>query len=207
MINQASTCERCRRAGEKIFLKGDKCFGPKCPMLKRNYPPGQHGPDQKHVKTSSYGKQLKEKQKAKRYYDIRERQFANYIAKATKRTGDSSKFLIENLEMRLDNVVYRLGLATSRASSRQMVSHGLVCVNGKKVNIPSYSLKVGQEVSISAAAKKKKLFEKIEEKLAKANVPSWLMVEPTKVTGKVLNSPVTEEVPYDPKAIIEFYSR
>lgn len=203
-----SKCSKCRRAGDKLFLKGDKCLGPKCPLLKRNFPPGQHGPTtKKHAKPSSYGRQLAEKQEAKRHYGLRERQFANYVAEASLKTGDTSKFLINYLEARLDNVIYRMGFAPSRSMARQIVSHGHVTVNGKKLDIASYRVKVGDEIALSAKAKTKKAFEKLAEKLAKYEAPSWLHVDASKFAAKVLNTPSVEVVPFNPKAIIEFYSR
>lgn len=200
-------CAQCRRAGEKLFLKGDKCSGPKCTILKRNFPPGMHGPDQRHAKMSSYGKQLKEKQKVKRIYGILERQFANYVAEASKKTGDTSKILLNYLEARLDNVIYRLGLAKSRTLARQVVAHGHIIVNGKKVDIPSYRVRVGETVGLSEKGKGKKGFENMEEKLAKVEAPSWLGLEAKTASAKVLNSPSLENPNFNAKAIIEFYSR
>ena len=152
-----SKCSKCRRASEKLFLKGEKCMGPKCPLLKRNFPPGQHGSSGKHKKPSSYGRQLAEKQEAKRHYGLRERQFANYVAEAARKTGDTSKYLINYLEARLDNAVYRMGFAPSRSMARQIVSHGHITVNGKKLDIASYRVKVGDEIALSAKAKGKKV--------------------------------------------------
>jgi small subunit ribosomal protein S4 len=191
----------CRKYGEKL------CDSPKCPLTKRAYPAGQHGPNKKRPKVSGYGKQLLEKQKVKRIYGILERQFSNYVAEASKKVGDTSKILLNYLESRLDNVVYRAGLASSRAAARQMVSHGHITVNGEKVDIPSYRVKVGQAVAASSKAKNKKLFEGIGEKLQKVEAPSWLGVDHKTTSAKVLNAPTVENPNFNPKAIIEFYSR
>jgi len=176
-------------------------------MLKRNFAPGQHGPTNKHSKLSGYGKQLREKQRAKRIYGLLERQFSNYVTEASKKIGDTSKFLIAFLESRLDNVIYRAGLASSRSAARQMVRHGHILVDGKKVDIPSYQVGVGEVLSLHANSKNKKMFEKITEKLSKAEVLPWLSVNPKDVTIKILNTPVLESPEFNAKAIIEFYSR
>ena len=130
-----SKCSKCRRAGDKLFLKGDKCLGPKCPLLKRNFPPGQHGASSKRNKPSSYGRQLAEKQEAKRSYGLRERQFANYVTEASGKPGDTGKILLQYLESRLDNVVYRMGIAPTRRAARQFVSHKHITINNEVVNI------------------------------------------------------------------------
>lgn len=209
-----SICSKCRRAGEKLFLKGEKCFSPKCALIKRNYTPGMHGLDKKPGHLTSYGEQLKEKQKAKRTYGLRETQFSNYINKASQESGNTTESLIRFLEMRLDNVVYRLGLAKSRRMGRQIVSHAHVLVNGKKVNIPSFQVKPNQVISLSEKAlERKKIFENILPTLGKREVPVWLVLEADKVAkkinGKVLGYPKLEDVTleFDPKKIIEFYSR
>jgi len=203
-----STCSQCRRVSEKLFLKGEKCFGPHCAVTRRSYPSGQHGPNKKHrTKLSGYGKQLLEKQKVKEVYGILERQFANYVAEASIKTGDTSKFLLNYLESRLDNVVFRMGLGKSRSAARQIVNHGHVTVNGKKVDIASFRVRVGDVIGLTAKAKAKKIFEKIEEQLAKVEAPSWLAIEPKAITGKILNNPTVDHVNFDAKTIIEFYSR
>lgn len=203
-----NNCAKCRRAAEKLFLKGEKCFTAKCPIVQRNYPPGQHGPTQR-VRLTGYGEQLKEKQKAKRVYGLRERQFANYVAKASRQKGNTSEALLRFLEMRLDNVVYRLGLAKSRDAGRQLVNHGHFTVDGKKVDIPSYQVKSNQTIAIRAKSQKSKVFEGLSDKLAKLELPSWLAVDATQLTGKILNPPKPEDskVNFDIKKIIEFYSR
>jgi small subunit ribosomal protein S4 len=191
----------CRLYGEKL------CDSPKCPVTKRNFPSGQHGVDRKRAKHSGYGKQLLEKQKVKRIYGILERQFSNYVAEAARKPGDTSKYLLNYLESRLDNVVYRSGLAPSRAAARQMVSHGHVIVNGKKVNIPSYRVRVGEVLEIKENVKKSKLFENIAEIISKKELPSWLTTDAKKLSAKILNSPTVVNPNFDAKSIIGFYSR
>lgn len=207
-IEFTDKCSRCRRAGDKLFLKGDKCSGPKCALLKRNTPPGVHGSSKRGSrKQSVYGKQLFEKQKAKEVYGLRERQFSNYVAEASKKTGDTSKFLITYLESRLDNVVYRMGLGKSRKNCRQIVGHGHITVDGKKVNIPSYRVKVGQEIGLKEKSKTSPLFDKITDKLSKVDAPSWMNLDAKKISAKILNIPKAEEAGFNAKSIIEFYSR
>lgn len=191
----------CRQYGEKL------CDSPKCPLTRRSYAPGQHGPDKRHPKVSGYGKQLREKQKVKRIYGILERQFSNYVEDASKKTGDTSKILLTFLESRLDNVVYRIGLASSRRAARQLVSHGHITVNAKKLDIPSYRVRVSEVVGISLTSKKSKLFETMTETLSKKEMPSWLSVDTKGLTGKVLNNPTLENPNFDPNIIIGFYSR
>lgn len=191
----------CRKFGEKL------CDSPKCPLTRRSYPAGQHGPNKKKAKLSAYGKQLREKQKVKQIYGLLERQFANYVEEASKKTGDTSKILLNYLESRLDNVVYRLGLSKSRRAARQLVGHGHALVNGKNVDIPSYRVKVGDVVAIKESKKKSKLYENLAETMSKVEAPSWLSVEAKNLSGKVLNAPTAENPNFDAKAIIEFYSR
>ena len=191
----------CRKYGEKL------CDSPKCPILKRNYPAGQHGQTSKRNKVSGFGKQLREKQKVKYIYGLMERQFANYVAEAARKTGDTSKYLLSYLESRLDNVVYRAGFAPSRSAARQVVSHGHVIVNGKKVNIPSYRVRVGETIELKETAKKSKRFENLAEVIAKKELPSWITVDNKKLAAKILNSPTIENPNFDANAIIGFYSR
>lgn len=191
----------CRKFGEKL------CDSIKCPVGKRKYPAGQHGPEQKHAKLSGFGKQLREKQKAKGIYGILERQFSNYVAEASRKTGDTSKILLNYLESRLDNVVYRMGFAASRRLARQLVNHGHVLINGKKTNIPSYRVRVGETITLKDKSKKSKLFEGLNEKLAKLEPVSWISVDTKTLSGKVLNAPHFENPNFNAKLIIEFYSR
>ena len=183
-------------------------MGPKCLVLKRNSPPGQHGGKSGRApKKSTFGKQLAEKQSAKRMYGLRERQFSNYVADAAKKTGDTSKILIQYLESRLDNTVYRMGLAKSRAAARQLVGHGHIIVDGEKVDIPSFRVKVGQTIGVNAKSTTKRVIELIKEDLAKTETPAWLGLDAKSLSAKVLNSPTLEVTPFNAKAIIEFYSR
>ena len=200
-------CAQCRRAGTKLFLKGEKCNGPKCAMVKRNYPAGEHGIKRRRSKKSVYGRQLAEKQKAKEIYGMRERQFSNYMRQAANKPGDTGGFLLNFLESRLDNVVFRIGLASSRPAARQMINHGHVAVNGKKVDIPSYRVKVSEVISVRDKSKGKTIFNKMQEKLAKVEPVSWLATDPTKLSAKVLNIPTVETPGFSIKSIIEFYSR
>lgn len=202
-----SKCAQCRRAGEKLMLKGEKCLGPKCPLNKRNYAPGMHGPDRRRRKTSGYGLQLKEKQKVKRMYGLLERQFATLVGEASSKVGDTGKTLISYLESRLDNVVFRSGLAKSRLAARQLVSHGLITVDGKKIDVPAYQVKVGSVVGIKDSAKNKKVFENLSERVSKSEIPAWLSIDPQTFNVKVLNTPVLENPNFSVQTIIEFYSR
>ncbi|MFH1292055.1 MAG: 30S ribosomal protein S4 [bacterium] len=200
-------CAQCRRAGTKLFLKGEKCNGPKCALVKRNYPSGQHGLKRKRDKKSVYGKQLAEKQKAKEIYGLRERQFSRYMKEAVVKQGDTGEFLFSFLESRLDNVVFKMGLATSRPSARQIVNHGHIAVNGRKVDIPSFRVKVGDVISLRDKSKSKSLFAKSVENLSKVEQISWLNVQPKEIQAKVLNRPMLDSPIFDVKSIIEFYSR
>lgn len=170
--------------------------------------PGVHGPGKKPRAASSFGKQMIEKQKAKIVYGIRERQFAGYVKEATRLTGDSAVNLQRLLEKRFDNVIYRLGFAVTRAQARQMVGHNMFTVNGKKMNIPSYQVRVGDVIAIKETKLKKKLFENITDALSKAALPSWLTVDPAKKSGKVTNEPSEKDFDrvFDVKFIIEYYS-
>ncbi len=189
------------------MLKGEKCIGPKCPFAKRSYPPGAHGPDRKRKKISGYGKQLAEKQKVKRMYGLLEKQFSNLVSEASSKVGDTSKTLIGMLESRLDNVVFRAGFAKSRLSARQLVSHGLVTVDGKKIDVPSYRVKTGSIVAVKESAQKKKGMEGLTERLAKVEFPAWLSVDPEALSAKILNSPFLDNPNFNVQVIIEFYSR
>lgn len=201
-------CKKCRREGEKLYLKGEKCLGPKCPVVRRAFPPGQHGPTSR-KRLTPFGVQLREKQKAKRLYGLMEKQFSSYFKKASGKSGDTGVFLKQFLELRLDNVVYRLGFARSRRQARQLVGHGMFLVNGKSVNIPSYQVRPGDLVSIKESKASKKVFSEMKDRLAKHEVPGWLSLEAKEAKGKVINRPEAEELDksFDSKLIIEFYSR
>ena len=201
-------CKQCRRTGEKLMLKGDRCGTPKCAMVKKNYPPGAHGIKGK-SRPTEYSLQLNEKQKAKKIYNLLEKQFKLTFDKAKKQKGDAGENLLKLLEKRLDNVVYRLGLASSRSQARQLVSYGHLVVNGKKVNIPSYQVKTGDIVKIKESSKKNKIFGSLSEKLKKTEVPGWLNFDYKELTAKVLHDPAKEnfEMSINTPMIVEFYSR
>lgn len=201
-------CKQCRREGTKLFLKGEKCFSPKCPMIKRNYPPGIHG-TKRQKRLTEYGQQLREKQKAKRIYGILEKQFRNYYKKAIHKKGDTGEILQQFLEMRLDNIVYRSGLAKSRNQARQMVNHGLFLVNGKKVDIPSYQVKPKDEISIKPEKAKAKNFADLDKTLEKHEAPNWISFDKKDKKAKILNKPAGGELdqPFNPRLIVEFYSK
>ncbi len=209
MIN--SKCKICRRLGTKLFLKGERCLSPKCPMVKRAYPPGlkrkrRKGPP------SEYGKELREKQKLKNWYNLGERQFKNYVKKVLAKRGkveDASVLLIQMLEYRLDNVVFRLGFAPSKAQARQLVSHSFFLVNGKPTNIPSRQLKKGDLVSFRPQKIDKTIFKNLKNLLKKYKTQSWLQLDVEKLEGKVIGEPKLGEVapPVETSSIFEFYSR
>jgi len=202
-------CKKCRRAGEKLFIKGDRCNSPKCAMVSRNFPPGMHGAG-RYTKLTAYGKQLKEKQKAKRIYGLREKQFRNYFETSLQKDGNTGELLFASLENRLDSTVYRLGLAPSLNAANQLVGHGHIIVNGKKVDIPSYSLKIGEVVSLRDKSKKSTLFTDIEQSLTnKKDTVSWLNMDIKTLEGKVTGMPRLgdAEMSIDWQVIVEFYSR
>jgi small subunit ribosomal protein S4 len=201
-------CRLCRRDGTKLFLKGPKCFSEKCPVEKRNFPPGQHGQTRK-AKIVGYGLQLREKQKAKRIYFALEGQFRAYYEKATRRQGVTGEILLQQLETRLDNVAYRLGYALSRRQARQVVRHGHVQVNGRKVNIPSFQVKVGDEIAIREGSKKLVLLETAKDFASGQNAVQWLQIDRDNFTGKVLALPRREDVnlPVNEQLIVELYSK
>jgi small subunit ribosomal protein S4 len=201
-------CRLCRREGVKLFLKGPKCFSDKCPIEKRNFAPGQHGRDRK-AKIVGYGLQLREKQKAKRIYFTLEGQFREYYEKATRREGITGELLLQQLECRLDNVAYRMGLATSRPQARQVVRHGHVQVNGRKVNIPSYQVKVGDEIAIREGAKKLVLLETAKEFASGQTQVQWLQIDRENLISKMIALPKREDIqlPVNEQLIVELYSK
>jgi small subunit ribosomal protein S4 len=203
-----AVCRLCRREGTKLFLKGTKCTSDRCPIEKRNFPPGQHGKDRK-AKIVGYGLQLHEKQKAKRMYFTLEGQFREYYEKANRATGVTGELLIQQLERRLDNVAYRLGFAISRRQARQVVRHGHVTINGKKVNIPSYQVQVGDEIAIRESAKKLLIVEQGAQYAAQNPVPAWLEANFDTFTGRVLSLPKRKDVnlPINEQLIVELYSK
>ena len=204
-------CKICRRMGTKLFLKGDKCLSSKCPMVKRPYPPGPQRKKRRHS-VSDYGKDLREKQKVRSWYNLRESQFKKYVKEILEHRGkeeDKTALLIQNLEKRLDNAIFRLGFSKSRAQARQMVSHGHFLVNKKKIDIPSYRVKKGDKISVRSSSIKKAFFKETPSSLGKFQPPSWLKLDKEKMKGEVLNDPLTEEValPAEISSVFEFYSR
>lgn len=187
-------CKKCRRAGEKLFLKGEKCFSPKCPLSRKPYPPGIFGKRTKRRRSarglSEYGVQLRERQKLKFSYGLRDRQFSNYLKKAQKKGGgDVKTYLFELLESRLDNIVFRLGFTDSRSQARQIVSHGHIMVNKRKVDIPSYKIKMGDKILLRPQSVNKKIFRDLEIKIKKYNPPSWLKLDKEKKEGEIIGRP------------------
>lgn len=201
-------CRLCRREGEKLYLKGEKCFTVKCPIVSRNYIPGQHGPTARRARLSEYGAQLREKQKVKRIYGILEQRFSEYVKKAAKNPSETGDALLRLLEQRLDNIVYRLGFAQSRRLARQLVGHGHVKVNGKVVTIPSYQIKVGDVIALDQKISDKKEYLKISEDLMKKRgLPEWL--SRSEIEGKIETVPDVSMLKnnYNTSLIVEFYSR
>jgi small subunit ribosomal protein S4 len=203
-----AVCRLCRREATKLFLKGAKCASDRCPLEKRNFPPGQHGKDRR-AKIVGYGLQLHEKQKAKRIYFTLESQFREYFEKANRGAGVTGELLIQQLERRLDNVVFRLGFAISRRQSRQIVRHNQIEVNGRKVNIPSFQTKVGDEIAIRAGAKKMLIVEQAVQYASANPIPAWLEVNYENLSGRVLSLPMRKDVnlPVNEQLIVELYSK
>lgn len=200
-------CRQCRREGLKLYLKGDRCYTDKCAIDRRSYAPGQHGQNRK--KTSEYGLQLREKQKARRIYGILEKQFKSYFEKAERQTGITGENLLVLLERRLDNVVYRLGFASSRQEARQMVRHNHFTLNGHKANIPSMLVRVGDVIQVKEKYLSSERFQIIKDRLATKTVPAWLDLDREQMTGKVVALPTREQidVPIQEHLIVELYSR
>ncbi len=199
-------CRLCRREGLKLYLKGDRCYSDKCSISRRNSAPGQHGQSKK--KLTNHGVQLREKQKVRRYYGILEGQFAEYFDIANKMPGVTGSNLLSLLEQRFDNVVYRLGFAASRAEARQLVVHGHFMVNGKKADIPSMILKVGDVISVKEGSRSSAKFKSIVEN-HKVSVAQWLQVEPDNFTGRIIAVPTKAdiELPIEEHLIVEWYSK
>ena len=204
------TCEQCRicrREGQKLFLKGQRCYSDKCSIARRNYAPGQHG--QKRAKLSEYGTQLREKQKTKSYYGVGERQFRKYFEMASSQKGVTGETLLQILESRLDNVIYRLGYGSSRAQARQLVNHGIFDVNGKKVNIPSYLVKAGDVITVREIKKDTGALKINVEENASRPVPAWLEKNSENLSGKVVRLATREDIniPIEEHLIVELYSK
>jgi small subunit ribosomal protein S4 len=202
-----SVCRLCRREGLKLFLKGDRCFKEKCAFERRGYAPGQHG--RRRTKIQGYGIQLREKQKVKRMYGVLERQFRNYFAKASKTKGITGASLLQMLERRLDNVVYRLGFAASRAMARQLVCHGHFQVDGRKVDIPSSLVKAGAVVTLREKSRKNEGIKICLDTATGRGVPAWLELEPADFRGTVKQLPSREDItmPIQEQLIVELYSK
>ena len=200
-------CRQCRREGCKLFLKGERCTTKKCAMERRPVIPGQHGNSKRRVAFSEYGTQLREKQKVKRMYGILERQFREYYEKAKKVEGATGEQMLISIECRLDNVVYRMGIGRSRKQARQIVNHGLITVNGKRVNIPSYSVKVGDVIAIKENKQNNECFKDL--KGSKIVMPKWLEFDTNTLSGKILALPMREDIDSDIKEqlTVELYSR
>ncbi len=209
MTENNAQCRLCRRMGKKLFLKGDRCETAKCALVKRNYPPGLHGQKNVGARLSDYGRQLKEKQSARIHYNLTEKQFRNYFEKAIIKKEETGQALYSSLEMRLDNVVYRLGWGKSIKHARQLVNHGHFLVNGKKVDIPSYNVKVNDVIKVGESSKKSKNFEELSELMKNKELPHWLFFDAKDNMGKVVDYPSLEKatLEFDIQAIIEFYSR
>ena len=200
-----ANCKLCRREGQKLFLKGERCYSAKCALEKRNYAPGQHGQARK--KQSDYGNQLREKQKAKRFYGVQETQFRNMFDKAAKKSGKTGDNLLIMLETRLDNAVFRLGFAASRKEARQLVTHGHFTVNGKKANIPSMEVKAGDVIAVKSKSQQSPKFKEIKD--MQITVPQWMDVDVNKLEGKILALPTREQIdtPIAEHLIVELYSK
>ena len=204
-----SVCKLCRREGEKLFLKGRRCNSPKCSFEKRSYPPGEHGQKPPTRARGDYRRQLRTKQKAKRIYGVLEKQFRNYYVKAARQTGITGENLIALLERRLDNVVYRLGFATSRKQARQLVQHNHFTVNGKRVNIPSYLVEVGDVITPREKSRQLATIQEALELSQQRGTPEWLEIDTDTPEGKVQGIPVVQHIAaeLDTQLIIELYSR
>ncbi len=203
-----AVCRLCRREGTKLFLKGQRCLTDKCAIEKRNFAPGQHGKSRR-PKVVGYGIQLREKQKVRRLYGILEDQFRAYFEKAAAMKGITGENLLHLLEQRLDNAVYRLGLATSRAAARQLVRHGHILVSGRKVNIPSYQLRPGQEIAVKEKSRNAKVIQDALDMTGGRSLPSWLEFDRAALKAKVLSIPKREDVnfPIQEQMIVELYSK
>ena len=200
-------CRQCRREGEKLFLKGDRCMTDKCSIVRRSYAPGQHGQGRK--KVSEYGLQLREKQKLRRIYGVLERQFENYFDLADSKKGITGENLLQILESRLDNVVYRLGFGASRKEARQLVRHGHFQVNGKKVNIPSFQMRPGDKIQLKEGSLESTRIKELLEEIQDKSVPEWLELDSNSWTGTVKALPLREQIdlPVQEHLIVELYSR
>ena len=201
-------CRQCRREGEKLFLKGEKCFTDKCAIDKRNYPPGQHG-QRRASRLSDYGVQLREKQKLRRMYGVLEKQFRSYYAEADRKKGITGENLLQMLESRLDNVAYKMGLGGSRTEARQIVKHNSILVNGKRVNIPSYQVQPGDSISVADKSKDQLRIKSALDAADERGLPEWLEVDVKKLTGIFKNRPERDDLPstINESLVVELYSK
>jgi small subunit ribosomal protein S4 len=201
-------CRLCRREGMKLFLKGERCYTDKCAIEKRNVPPGQHGRARKQ-KMVGYGIQLREKQKVKRTYGVLENQFRRYFEAADRQKGITGALLLQMLERRLDNVVYRLGFATSRPQARQLVRHGHFTVNGKKVDIPSYAVRMGDTIAVRTGSGENVMIQHAIEEVKGRGIPEWLLIDSTSLSGRISSLPTREQInlPVQEQLIVELYSK
>lgn len=207
---RAAKCRLCRREGTKLFLKGDRCYRDSCGVEKRNYPPGQHGRGRRPNKAGGYGIQLREKQKVRRVYGVLEKQFSNYFKKAENKKGITGETLLILLECRIDNVVCRLGFAPSRDKARQLVTHGHVLVNGRKLNIPSAQIKAGDVITLrEKTTKNQQILDSVGSVGGRGGLPAWLELDAEGLKGTILALPKREDIqmPIDEQLIVELYSK
>lgn len=202
-------CRLCRRENTKLFLKGDKCTSDKCPLVRRAKAPGQHGANAGRRRVKEYGLQLREKQKARRYYGILEKQFNNYFDKADKKPGQTGENLLTMIETRLDNVVYRMGMADSRRQARQLVRHGHFQINGKKANIPSLLVKKGDVISVKESSRKSALIKMLVENISGRSVPAWIELDAENAVATIAALPTRDDIdfPFEEHLIVELYSK
>lgn len=202
-------CRLCRREGIRLYLKGERCYTDKCAIERKGYIPGEHGRDRRRAKETPYGQQLREKQKARRIYGILEKQFRNYFGKAERKKGVTGEILLQLLETRLDNIVHRLGLAPSRANARQLVRHGHIEVNGKRVDIPSYAVKVGDVVRVREKSQKLAMIQHTVQNRRRTEMQTWLDFDEKKFEGRLNQIPDRENipVPIQEQLIVELYSK
>ena len=203
------SCRLCRREGCKLYLKGERCMTDKCALARREQAPGQHGAGSGRRRVKEYSLQLREKQKAKRYYGILEKQFENYFKKADRKEGQTGENLLTMIERRLDNVVYRMGMADSRKEARQLVLHAHFTVNGKKVNIPSYEVRNGDVIALKETSRKLEKFKVLIENITARTVPSWMTVDKENIVATINELPTREDVdfPFEEHLIVELYSK
>jgi len=207
-VYHGARCKQCRREGVRLYLKGERCYTDKCAIARRAYPPGEHGQGRR-PKETSYGTQLREKQKARHVYGVLERQFRNYFEKASRRQGVTGEILLQMLELRLDNTVYRLGLSSSRSQARELIRHGHFQVNGRMADIPSFSLKAGDVVSVAPRSMKLGAIKETFENRRRTEDQPWLEIDEKAMTGKVLQVPAREQIPIpvQEQLIVELYSK